>query len=72
METKLKFDICLFSILLINMLSNCGYALIAPFLPLELKKREISVEWFGYIFGVYSVAVCIFSPFVGFLLKKYK
>ena len=56
----------------INMLSNCGYALAAPFLPLQLASRDISVQWCGYIFGIYSVAVCLFSPLVGHALTKFK
>jgi MFS family permease len=54
------------------MLSNTGYALIAPFLPIELERLDVSVNLFGYIFAMFPVAVCLFSPMVGYLLDKYK
>lgn len=72
MENKLKIDLCLVSLVLTSMLSNSGYALIAPFMPVELKNKGISVRWFGYIFGIYSVAVCLISPIIGHLLNKRK
>jgi predicted MFS family arabinose efflux permease len=71
-KKKLKCDSSLVVMCLITLLSNCAYALIAPFLPLELKRVGIPTELFGYIFSMYSVAVVICSPFIGFLLTKFK
>jgi predicted MFS family arabinose efflux permease len=57
---------------LITMLSNSAYALIAPFLPIELQRVGIPTELFGYIFSMYSVAVILCSPFIGYFLTKIK
>jgi len=57
---------------MITMLSNSAYALIAPFLPIELKAIGISMDYFGYIFSMYSVSVIVGSPIIGFLLTKFK
>jgi len=56
---------------MVTFLSNCAYALIAPFFPLELKRAGISKEYVGPIFSVYSVAVIICSPLIGLFMKKY-
>ena len=66
-----KVDMCLICICVINLFSNSGYGLIAPFLPQELKQKGIAEQYYGYIFGIYSVAVIICSPIVGYLLLKF-
>ena len=68
---KLKCDCALISMCLITMLSNSAYALIAPFLPIEMMTLGIPVYMFGYIFSMYSLAVILCSPIVGFLLQKF-
>jgi MFS family permease len=50
-------------------LSNSAYAIIAPFLPFEFKKKGIDQEWIGYIFTIYSVAVIFASPMVGKMIS---
>jgi hypothetical protein len=35
---------------IITMMSNSAYALIAPFLPIELHEKGIATNIFGYIF----------------------
>lgn len=57
---------------LITALSNSAYALIAPFLPIELARFGVPIWLFGYIFSMYSVAVIICSPFIGYFLTKVK
>ena len=52
-------------ILSTSLLASSAYALIAPFFPLELEDKGVSDANIGYIFSIYSVAVIIFSPFVG-------
>ena len=54
------------------MLSNSAYALIAPFLPIELVKVNVPIYLFGYIFSTYSLAVIICSPMTGYLLTKFR
>ena len=71
-KKKLKCDCSLISMCFITVLSNCAYALIAPFLPLELVRVGVPIELFGYIFSMYSVAVIICSPFIGYFLTKVK
>lgn len=68
----LKVDACLVCICAINCLSNSGYGLIAPFLPQELKRLGISVDIYGYIFGIYSVALILCSPLIGELLMRHR
>ena len=70
-KTTLKLDRFLVCMCLVNAISNSGYALIAPFLPVNLKAKGIDVSWFGYIFAMYSVAISVFSPVVAHYLKKY-
>ena len=50
-------------------MASSAYALIAPFFPLELEDKGVSDANIGYIFSIYSVAVIIFSPFVGRYLE---
>ena len=69
---KLKYDCLLISMCFITLLSNSAYALIAPFLPIELDHKGIDKSWFGYIFSMYSIAVISGSPLVGYLLTKFK
>ena len=52
-----------------SLLASSAYALIAPFFPLELEDKGVSDANIGYIFSIYSVAVIIFSPFVGRYLE---
>ena len=56
------------SILSITALANSAYAIIAPFLPFEFKRKEIDQDWIGYIFSIYSVAVIFGSPLVGSMI----
>lgn len=70
--TPLKADACLVCICVINCLSNSGYGLVAPFLPQELKRLGISVDVYGYIFGVYSLALILCSPVIGELLMRHR
>ena len=57
------------SILGMTALANSAYAIIAPFLPFEFKKKEVDQDWIGYIFAVYSVAVIFCSPMVGSMIS---
>ena len=53
----------------ITALANMTYSIIAPFVPLELERKQISLTWIGWIFSAYSFAVIIVSPIVGSLIK---
>jgi len=57
---------------MITLIGNGAYGLIAPFLPLELKAMGISMDYFGYLFSMYSLPVVVASPIIGFLLTKFK
>lgn len=53
------------SILGLTAMANSAYAIIAPFLPFEFKRKGIDDAWMGYIFSIYSIAVIFCSPVVG-------
>lgn len=71
-KKKLKCDCGLISICVITGLSNSAYALIAPFLPIELMRINVPIYLFGYIFSTYSLAVILCSPMTGYLLTKFR
>ena len=48
------------------------FGTIAPFLPIELESLGIDIGLFGYIFGVYALAIVTCSPIVGYFLNKHK
>ena len=52
-------------------MSNCGYCIIAPFMPLEFEKKGISPQATGFIFAFYSVAIMVGSPFMGYVISKF-
>ena len=58
------------SIIVVTVLANAAYSIVAPFLPIEFARRGISTSVTGYIFSIYSVAVVIASPFIGYLMQK--
>lgn len=45
-------------------------SLIAPFLPLELRRRGIEDVWMGRIIASFSLSFMLFSPVVGCMLAK--
>lgn len=59
-------------ICIVNMLSNYGYGLIAPFMPLELEKLNIEESITGFIFSFYSLTVILSAPIIGWILSKYQ
>ena len=66
-----KFDGLVIGILCITVLSNSAYAIIAPFMPLEFKRKDIDQVWIGYILSAYPIAVILFSPRIEGLLQKF-
>ena len=48
-----------------TLISNSAYALIAPFLPIELEHKGVVGGWVGAIFGVYSISVVLASVALG-------
>ena len=48
-----------------TLISNSAYALIAPFLPIELEHKGVVGGWVGLIFGVYSISVVLASVALG-------
>ena len=65
---EFKIDRPLVSMIILTSLSNSAYGLVAPILPFELVRKGVPVYLFGWIFGFYSVAVILCSPFVGYML----
>ena len=54
-------------IMFVTICSNMAYALIAPFLPLELKAKGVTPAAEGAIFAIYSIGVIFWSPIVSTL-----
>lgn len=51
-------------ILFVTVVSNFGYGVIAPFLPIEYLKKGISDSLISFIFAIYSAAVILWAPYV--------
>ena len=66
-----QIDEGIVTILCSSLLASSAYALIAPFFPLELEEKGVEEKYIGMIFSVYSIAVIIFSPPVGYLLEYF-
>lgn len=56
------------AILAANILSNCAYGIIVPFLPIELLEHNVSLDWIGFIFCSFSLAIFTWAPCVGVLI----
>ena len=53
-----------------TVIANAGYSIIAPFMPVELAKKEISSTVTGSIFAIYSLASIVAGPFIVKLMQK--
>ena len=53
-----------------TLIANAGYSIIAPFMPIEFAKTDISPAFTGYIFAIYSIAGIVAGPFFGKLMQK--
>lgn len=53
----------------ITLLSNCGYSIIAPFMPVVLDQRGVNQVLSGLIFAIYSLAFVVVSPFMGEVIQ---
>ena len=49
---------------------NSSFSIIAPFLPAELEKKNVSSSLNGLIFSAYSMASLLCSPLVGMVLER--
>ena len=58
-------DLLEFWMLMVNFWTATAYACCAPFLPLEYDRKGIDGIHVGTVFALYSVAIILFSPFVG-------
>jgi predicted MFS family arabinose efflux permease len=68
-DKKLKWNALVFSILGLTALTNTAYAIIAPFLPFKFEEKHIDASWIGYVFSSYSIAVIVFSPLCGSIIR---
>ena len=53
------------------MLANLAFAIPAPYMPLELKRKNVNDIWIGLIFTAYPIAIVFFSPFVPGIIAKH-
>jgi MFS family permease len=44
---------------------------VAPFLPVEFKKKGVDEMWTGYVFAIYSLMIILVSPITGPLIKVF-
>ena len=58
-------DIEMISLVFVNIISNICYSVLNPFLPIELKKRNVPLSLYGFIFAMYAFAVILGSAWVG-------
>ena len=52
-------------LIIITLIANSVYAMIAPFFPIEAEAKGVPLPTIGIIIGVYSIAVIINSMVVG-------
>ena len=45
-----------------SILANVAYSTPAPFMPLELKRKDVHDVWVGWIFTAYPIAIVIVAP----------
>lgn len=71
-KKEFVIDYNLKCLMIITLLINIAYGLIAPFLPKIIKSRDISTIVAGALFSIYSIAVIFWAPQVGYLLTFVK
>ena len=54
-----------FWILFADFVNNTAFAVCAPILPIELTRKNVSEEWIGFTFTVFSIGTVFWSPVVG-------
>ena len=57
-------------LIIITLIANSVYAMIAPFFPIEAESKGVPLPTIGLIIGVYSVAVIINSMIVGKIMMR--
>jgi len=60
--------VILYSIMIV---SSAFYALSAPFLPTVFEEKNIQPEYVGIVFATFSIALIIFSPYVGQMIDSF-
>ena len=61
------FTISLFTIYTLSV--SC-YSVIAPFMPIEIVKKEVDESVMGMIIGVFSLALILMAPFMGWIIER--
>ncbi|XP_052763725.1 MFS-type transporter SLC18B1-like [Mya arenaria] len=60
----------LLSMALVNFCATCCFSLLAPFFPLEAKRKGASQTIVGMIFGCFELVIVITSPIFGSYISK--
>ena len=55
----------------VHIFSSSVYSIVAPFMPLELAKKQINEAYSGYIFGAFSLAFIFGSPCMSSLIQAW-
>ena len=71
MAREVYCDLRFASLALIMIISNCFYALSAPFLPPVFESKRIPPQYVGFVFAAFSVATVIFSPYVSKIIEDH-
>ena len=66
----MAFDLPAFFLCLINFMQNASVSMVAPFLPLEVKKKEINTMFSGFLLGTFALVYTISSWVTGKYLVK--
>lgn len=63
-ETKVKKTL-VYSLCLIQFLTNCALSQLSPFYPLKASEKNVSIIWIGYVLGFFAVLQIVSSAFIG-------
>ena len=71
-KPKFKLDKLLILLALMRFVVDSSYSVMAPFFPQILDDKDIDPEYNGYIFSMFSFALIVSSPLVGYYLARYE
>ncbi|CAL4061075.1 unnamed protein product, partial [Meganyctiphanes norvegica] len=55
---------------LANVFEASNASIMAPFFPPEAEAKDVSPTIYGFIFGVYTLVMCVMSPIYGKLINR--
>ena len=70
-ETKVKKTL-VYSLCLIQFLTNCALSQLSPFYPLKASEKNVSIIWIGYVLGFFAVLQIVSSALIGRHMHLFK